>query len=207
MSCGTWTPLGIWNWMKFKLCWTNGAWMELTTSSKVCADIFSCGVVVKYRSAECVLLRFGILERGGGKTWVVLSHVRYSRKISLVAFLRRILKQLYDRNDSNIERIALGSNLLLSFFLGALLSLHWKCFSGAHKRRYASLLLFAFLHWILTVLWFVTISALKVFGEVDNTLNKRTFRECIDAIIKSFPEEDVFDSLIHFLTTSVEVSF
>lgn len=50
-------------------------------------------------------------------------------------------------------------------------------------------------------------SALKVFGEVDNTLNKRTFRECIDAIIKSFPEEDVFDSLIHFLTTSVEVSF
>lgn len=49
--------------------------------------------------------------------------------------------------------------------------------------------------------------ALKVFGEVDNTLNKRTFRECIDAIIKSFPEEDVFDSLIHFLTTSVERSF
>ena len=182
--------------------------MELTTSSKVCADIFSCGVVVKYRSAECVLLRFGILERGGGgKTWVVLSRVRYSRKISLVAFLRRILKQPYDRNDSNIERIALSSNLLFSFFLGALLSLHWKCFSGAHKRRYASLLLFAFLHRILTVLWFVTISALKVFGEVDNTLNKRTFRECIDAIIKSFPEEDVFDSLIHFLTTSVEVSF
>ena len=76
---------------------------------------------------------------GGGKTWVVLSHVRYSRKISLVAFLRRILKQPYDRNDSNIERIALSSNLLFSFFLGALLSLHWKCFSGAHKRRYASL--------------------------------------------------------------------
>lgn len=49
--------------------------------------------------------------------------------------------------------------------------------------------------------------ALKVFGEVDNTLNKRTFRECIDAIVKSFPEEDVFDSLIHFLTTSVERSF
>ena len=118
--------------------------MELTTSSKVCADIFSCGVAVKYRSAECVLLRFGILE--GGETWVVLSHVRYSRKISLVAFLRRILKQPYDRNDSNIERMALSSNLLLSFFLGALLSLHWKCFSGAHKRRYASLLLFAFLH-------------------------------------------------------------
>ena len=119
--------------------------MELTTSSKVCADFFSCGVVVKYRSAECVLLRFGILE-GGGETWVVLSHVRYSRKISLVAFSRRILKQPYDRNDSNIERMALSSNLLFSFFLGALLSLHWKCFSGAHKRRYASLLLFAFLH-------------------------------------------------------------
>ena len=122
--------------------------MELTTSSKVCPDIFSCGVAVKYWSAECVLLRFGILEggEGGGETWVVLSHVRYSRKISLVAFLRRILKQPYDRNDSNIERMALSSNLLLSFFLGALLSLHWKCFSGAHKRRYASLLLFAFLH-------------------------------------------------------------
>ena len=94
--------------------------MELTTSSKVCTDIISCGVVVKYRSAECVLLRFGILERGGGgKTWVVLSHVRYSRKISLVAFLRRILKQPYDRNDSNIERMALSSNLLLSFFPGS----------------------------------------------------------------------------------------
>lgn len=26
---------------------------------------FSCGVAVKYRSAECVLLRFGILEGGG----------------------------------------------------------------------------------------------------------------------------------------------
>lgn len=49
------------------------------------------------------------------------------------------------------------------------------------------------------------ISALKVFGQVNSTLNKRTFRECIDAIVKSFPEEDVFESLIHFLTTSVEV--
>ena len=115
MSCGTWTPLGIWNWMKFKLCWTNGAWMELTTSSKVCPDIFSCGVAVKYRSAECVLLRFGILEGGGGETWVVLSHVRYSRKISLVAFLRRILKQSYDRNDSNVERMALGSSCYSPF--------------------------------------------------------------------------------------------
>lgn len=49
------------------------------------------------------------------------------------------------------------------------------------------------------------ISALKVFGQVNSTLNKRTFRECIDAIVKSFPEEDVFESLIHFLNTSVEV--
>lgn len=49
------------------------------------------------------------------------------------------------------------------------------------------------------------ISALNVFGEVGDTLNKRTFRECIDAIIKSFSDEDVFESLIHFLTTSVEV--
>ena len=49
------------------------------------------------------------------------------------------------------------------------------------------------------------ISALKVFGQVTSTLNKRTFRECIDAIVKSFPEEDVFESLINFLTTSVEV--
>ena len=40
---------------------------------------------------------------------------------------------------------------------------------------------------------------------MNSTLNKRTFRECIDAIVKSFPEEDVFESLIHFLTTSVEV--
>ena len=86
------------------------------------------------------------LGRGGGETWVVLSHVRCLRKISLVASLRRILKQPYDRNNSNIVRMALGSNLLLSFFLGALLSLHWKCFSGVLKRRYASLLLFAFLH-------------------------------------------------------------
>lgn len=50
------------------------------------------------------------------------------------------------------------------------------------------------------------ITALKVFGEVHSTLNKRSFRECIDAIVKSFPDEDVFESLIHFLTTSVEVS-
>ncbi|XP_078362971.1 EF-hand calcium-binding domain-containing protein 5-like isoform X2 [Oculina patagonica] len=49
--------------------------------------------------------------------------------------------------------------------------------------------------------------ALKVFGQVDSTLNKRTFRDCIDAIVKSFPDEDVFESLIHFLTTSVERSF
>lgn len=94
----------------------------------------------------CTFEVWNLGKGGGGETWVVLSHVRYSRKISLVAFLRRILKQPYDRNDSNIERMALSSNLLLSFFLGALLSLHWKCFSGAHKRRYASLLLFAFLH-------------------------------------------------------------
>lgn len=40
---------------------------------------------------------------------------------------------------------------------------------------------------------------------MNSTLNKRSFRECIDAIVKSFPEEDVFESLIHFLTTSVEV--
>lgn len=40
---------------------------------------------------------------------------------------------------------------------------------------------------------------------MNSTLNKRTFRECIDAIVKSFPEEDVFESLINFLTTSVEV--
>ena len=51
------------------------------------------------------------------------------------------------------------------------------------------------------------ISALKVFGQVNSTLNKRTFRECIDAIVKCFPEEDVFESLIQFLTTSVEVKF
>ena len=42
---------------------------------------------------------------------------------------------------------------------------------------------------------------------MNSTLNKRTFRECIDAIVKSFPQEDVFESLIHFLTTSVEVRF
>lgn len=55
----------------------------------------------------------------GGETWVVLSHVRYSRTISFVAFLRRILKQPYDRNDRNIERMALSSNLLFSFFPGS----------------------------------------------------------------------------------------
>ena len=50
-------------------------------------------------------------------------------------------------------------------------------------------------------------SALQVFGQVDSALNKRTFRECIDAIVKTFPDEDVFESLIDFLTKSVEVSF
>lgn len=50
------------------------------------------------------------------------------------------------------------------------------------------------------------ISALQVFSRVDSTLNKRTFRECIDAIVKTFPDEDVFESLIDFLTKSVEVS-
>lgn len=45
-----------------------------------------------------------------------------------------------------------------------------------------------------------------MFSRVDSTLNKRTFRECIDAIVKTFPDEDVFESLIDFLTKSVEVS-
>ena len=45
-----------------------------------------------------------------------------------------------------------------------------------------------------------------MFGRVDNTLNKRTFRECLDAIVKLFEEEDLFESLIEFLTKSVEVT-
>ena len=49
------------------------------------------------------------------------------------------------------------------------------------------------------------LSALEIFGRVDSTLNKRTFRECLDAIVKSFTDEDVFESLIEFLTKSVEV--
>ena len=48
-------------------------------------------------------------------------------------------------------------------------------------------------------------TALEIFGRVDSTLNKRTFRECLDAIVKSFTDEDVFESLIEFLTKSVEV--
>lgn len=34
----------------------------------------------------CTFEVWNLGKGGGGKTWVVLSHVRYSRKISLVAF-------------------------------------------------------------------------------------------------------------------------
>lgn len=49
--------------------------------------------------------------------------------------------------------------------------------------------------------------ALLVFGGVNSTLDKRSFRTCIDDIVKSFPDEDGFESLIDFLTKSVERSF
>ena len=44
-----------------------------------------------------------------------------------------------------------------------------------------------------------------MFSEVNSTLDKRSFRQSIDAIVK-LTDEDAFDSLIDFLTKSVEVS-
>lgn len=49
--------------------------------------------------------------------------------------------------------------------------------------------------------------ALQVFSEVNSTLDKRSFRQCIDTIVKLLTDEDAFDSLIDFLTKSVERSF
>lgn len=50
------------------------------------------------------------------------------------------------------------------------------------------------------------VTALQVFSEVNSTLDKRSFRQCIDTIVKLLTDEDAFDSLIDFLTKSVEVS-
>ena len=51
-----------------------------------------------------------------------------------------------------------------------------------------------------------SLTALQVFSKVNSTLGRRELRECIDAICQAFPDEDVFDPLIAFLTSSVEVS-
>ena len=56
------------------------------------------------------------------------------------------------------------------------------------------------------VFYFQFIIALQVFNEVNSTLDKRSFRQCIDTIVKLLTDEDAFDSLIDFLTKSVEVS-
>ena len=58
---------------------------------------------------------------------------------------------------------------------------------------------------LFVVVVFFLITALLVFGGVNSTLDKRSFRTCIDDIVKSFPDEDGFESLIDFLTKSVEV--
>ena len=51
-----------------------------------------------------------------------------------------------------------------------------------------------------------SLTALQVFSKVNSTLGRRELRECIDAICQAFPDEDVFEPLIAFLTSSVEVS-